>query len=151
MEKKRSKFNVDISKKGKEKRTYEDIVFDSDLEYKIYTKYLLPWKEAGIIKNIILQPKFELQPRYIKNGKKVLPINYVADFEVEYSDGRVEIWDAKGMPTPDAKIKRKMFDFIYPDKILRWVAISIIDGGLCDVETIAKGRKERKKAKLENK
>ena len=143
----RSKFNIDTSKKGKAKRTYEGIVFDSELELKIYVKYLLPLKDSGVVKNITLQPKFELQPKFTKNDKRVLPINYVADFEIEYSDGRVEIWDAKGMPTPDAKIKRKMFDYVYPDKVLRWVAISVIDGGCVDVEVIEKGRKERKKAK----
>ena len=144
----KSKFNVDMSAKGKAKRTYEDIVFDSELEFKVYTKYLLPLKESGVVKNITLQPQFELQPKFTKNGKNIRPINYVADFEIEYADGKIEILDAKGMSTPDGKIKRKLFDYVYPDKILRWVAISVIDGGLCDVETIDKGRKERKKAKL---
>ena len=97
--------------------------------------------------NITLQPQFELQPKFTKNGKNIRPINYVADFEVEYADGRIEVLDAKGMAMSDSKIKRKLFDYVYPDKILRWVAISIIDGGLCDIETIEKGRKERKKAK----
>lgn len=147
----KSKFNVDMSKKGKDKRTYQGIVFDSELEFKVYTKYLLPLKESGVVKNITLQPKFELQPKFTKNGKNIRPINYVADFEIEYSNGQIEVWDVKGMALSDAKIKRKLFDYVYPDKILRWVAISMIDGGLCDVETIEKGRKERKKAKLANK
>jgi hypothetical protein len=147
MKQQRSKFNVDRSEKGKQKRTYDGILFDSELECKIYKNYLIPWMEKGIVTNVTLQPKFELQPKFTKHDKKILAINYIADFEVFYTDGRVEVWDAKGMATSDAKIKRKMFDYVYPDKILRWVAISKIDGGLCDIEVIAKGRKERKKTK----
>ncbi len=40
-----------------------------------------------------------------------------------------------------------MFDYIYPDKTLLWIAFSGVDGGWVEVEKIDKGRKERKKAK----
>jgi hypothetical protein len=143
----RSKFNVDTSSKGKDKRTYEGILFDSEIEMKCYRDYLLPLKREGVVKEIALQPKFTLQPKYEKNGKKVLPIHYVADFEITYSDGRNLVVDIKGLPTSDAKIKRKMFDYVYPEKTLVWWSYSKIDGGWVDVETIEKGRKERKKAK----
>jgi len=71
----------------------------------------------------------------------------VSDFEIEFSDGNIEIWDIKGMADNTAKLKRKLFDFLYPDKILRWISYSKIDGGWVDVEKIDKGRKERKKSK----
>jgi hypothetical protein len=143
----RSKFNVDTSKKGKEKRTYEGITFDSEVELKAYKEHLLPLKTKGVVKEITFQPKFTLQPRYEKNGKKILPIYYVADFEIDFSDGHTEIWDIKGMAQPEAKLKRKMFDYIFPDKFLRWIGYSKIDGGFVDMEKIEAGRKLRKKAK----
>jgi hypothetical protein len=144
---KRSKFNVDTSDKGKIKRTYNNIIFDSEVEMKAYRDYLFPLLEKNEITRLELQPKFQLQPKFEKNGKKVMAINYVADFEIEYKDGRVEVLDIKGMATSDAKIKRKMFDYVYPDKTLLWISYSKIDGGWVEVEKIEKGRKERKKAK----
>jgi hypothetical protein len=144
---KRSKFNVDTSDKGKIKRTYNNIIFDSEVEMKAYRDYLFPLLEQGEITRLELQPKFQLQSKFEKNGKKIMAINYVADFEIEYKDGRVEVLDIKGMATSDAKIKRKMFDYVYPDKTLLWISYSKIDGGWVEVEIIEKGRKERKKAK----
>ncbi len=143
----RSKFNVDQSEKGKIKRTFDNIIFDSEAEMKCYRDYLLPLKEKGQIIKIITQPKFTLQPKYEKSNKKILPIYYVADFEIEFMDGHTEIWDVKGMADATAKLKRKIFDYVFPDKILRWVSYSKIDGGWVDVEIIEKGRKERKKNK----
>lgn len=144
---KKSKFNVDTSDKGKAKRTFEGVTFDSEIEMKAYRDWLLPLKQNGEIVEIILQPKYTLQPKYEKNGKKILPIYYVADFEVIYKDGRVVTVDVKGMLTPDFKIKRKMFDYVYPDKTLRLLGYSKIDGGWVDIETIEAGRKKRKKEK----
>jgi len=152
----KSKFNVNTSKSAKEKRTLNGYTFSSDLEYKFYV-YLLSQQEKGIVKNIKLQPKFLLQDKYEKYGKKILAINYIADFEVEYENGDVIIFDTKGMTTSDFVIKRKMFDYKYPDKILKVINYSKIDGneeneGWCDIEVIAKGRKKRKKEKeLKNK
>jgi len=142
----RSKFNVNNSSKAKEKRTLNEYTFSSDLEYKYYI-YLLSQQEEGIVKSIKIQPKFLLQEKYEKYGKKILPINYIADFQVEYTNGDIIIFDTKGMTTPDFVLKRKMFDYKYPDKILRVINYSKIDGGWCDIEIIEKGRKKRKKEK----
>lgn len=143
----RSKFNVSTSKEGKKKRTFDGITFDSELELRAYKDYLLPLKNSGVVKNIVLQPKYLLQSKYEKYGKKILPIYYVADFEIEFEDGKIEIWDIKGMVLSDCKIKRKLFDYIYPDKTLRFIGFSKIDGGFVDIETIEKGRRLRKKYK----
>ena len=146
-----SKFNVNTSKKSKEKRTLNGYTFSSDVEYRFYV-YLLSKQEKGIVKNIIIQPKYLLQEMYVKYGKKVLPIYYISDFEVEYENGDIITYDVKGMSTPDFILKKKIFDYKYPDKILRVINYSKIDGndeneGWCDVKVIEKGRKERKKAK----
>ena len=57
----RSKFNVD---KDKEKRTYNNIVFDSQLEMKYYRDVLCPAVESGEVTYFELQKKYELQPKY---------------------------------------------------------------------------------------
>lgn len=143
----KSKFNIDTSAKGKEKRTFDGVTFDSEIEMKAYRDWLLPLKNSGEIIEIKLQPKYTLQPKYEKNGKKVLPIYYVGDFEITYKDGNSEVIDIKGLIVQEAKLKRKLFDYVFPEKILRFVGYSKIDGGFVDVEIIEQGRKQRKKAK----
>lgn len=54
-------------------------------------------------------------------GKKLLvfrPITYIADFQVTYCDGRIEIEDVKGKETEVFRIKRKLFEAAYPDLTL---------------------------------
>ena len=114
----RSKFNVD---KDKEKRTYNNIVFDSQLEMKYYRDVLCPAVESGEVTYFELQKKYELQPKYTHNGKTVLPIIYVADFYMEYADGHIEVVDTKGCPDSVAKLKRKLFWYIYPDIDYKWI------------------------------
>jgi hypothetical protein len=43
-----------------------------------------------------LQPKFELQSKFRKNGVLFRPIHYIADFKIIHGDGRIEIEDVKG-------------------------------------------------------
>ncbi len=147
---KKSKFKIDRSKKGKEKRTFEGKEFDSLMELQFYRDFLLPLKNKGEIKNIILQPEYILQKKFYKYGKCVLPIKYVGDYEVEFSDGKTITYDVKGMPTVEAKIKRKMFDFQFPEKTLIWIALSIIDGGWIEYGELCKLRSKRKKEKRNN-
>lgn len=145
----RSKYNVDTTKAGKTKRTYDGKLFDSLLELNYY-KYLLPQIEKGVIKSIELQPKFTLQNKFTKNGINVRKIEYVADFKITYVENdRILIVDTKGNPDTTAKLKRKMFDFVYPDLELVWIGHSVVDGGFVLYEDILKGRKQRKKEKLD--
>jgi len=152
----RSKFNVNTSSKSKEKRTLNGYTFSSDLEYKFYV-YLLSKQEKGIVKNITIQPRYLLQKKFVKHGKIYQPIYYIPDFEVEYINGDIINFDTKGFSTPDFLLKAKIWNYVYPDKVLRVINYSKIDGndeneGWCDVKVIEKGRKERKKAKeLKNK
>lgn len=145
----RSKFNVD---KDKEKRTYNHIVFDSVLEMKYYRDVILPQVRSGEIVAYELQKPYILQPKFTHNGKTIQPIKYVADFYVEYSDGRIEVIDTKGMPDSVAKIKRKMFWYNFPDYDYKWVGYVKKFGGWCDYEYIQKQRKlEKAQKKKENK
>lgn len=145
----RSKFNVD---KDKEQRTYDGIVFDSKLEMRFYRDVVLPQKRSGKIKQFELQKKYILQPEFRHDGKAVQPITYVADFYLEFADGHIEVIDTKGCPDSVAKLKRKMFWYIFPDIIYRWICYSKIDGnednqGWCDYEYVQHQRKLRKKNK----
>lgn len=142
----RSKFNVSSNKA---RRTYNDIVFDSELEMKYYRDVLLPAVERGEIVNYELQKKYELQPKFEHDGESIRAIIYIADFYIEYADGHAEVIDTKGMPDSTALMKRKMFWYHFPDTVYKWVCYSKIDGGWCDYEYVKQQRKERKLKKKE--
>lgn len=104
------------------KETIEDpekyTLFDSMLECNFY-KDLLLLEKAGEVKHIELQPKFTIQPKFEKNGVKVDEIAYIADFKVQYRDGRVEVIDIKGMVTKEFRLKWKMFEYKFPEITLK--------------------------------
>lgn len=141
---KRTKYNVD---KDVAKRTYDGIVFASELEMKYYRDVILPQVGSGSIIEYDLQRCYELQPKFTYNGKSVRPIDYVADFWIKFADGREVVIDTKGMPDAKAKLKRKMFWFKYPNVEYHWVCYSKIDGGWCKYEDVQKARAERRKLK----
>jgi hypothetical protein len=141
----KSKYKINTTKKGVNKRTFEGIVFDSEMELKYYKDYLLPLKEQGIVKKITLQPVYQLQPKFEKFGKVYLPIKYVSDFEVEYYDNSIVTVDVKGLPSPESKIKKKLFNFLYPNKTLIWTTYSRQDGGWILYDDLVKARSKRKR------
>lgn len=144
----RSKFNVD---KNTDKRTYDDIVFDSVLEMKYYKDVLLPLFHSGEVVSYELQKPYELQPKFKHDGKTIQPIKYVADFFMVYKDGHEEVIDTKGCPDSVALLKRKMFWYLFPDTDYKWICYSKIDGGWCEYEYVKQQRKLRKKEKEKNK
>lgn len=145
----RSKFNVD---KDTEKRSYNGITFDSVLEMKYYRDVVLPGVESGDIANYELQKKYILQEGFTRNGKRVLPITYVADFYIEYADGRIQVIDIKGCPDTTAKIKRKLFWCKYPDLDYIWISYIKKFGGWGLYDDYVKLRKDskRKENRTEN-
>ena len=143
----RSKYNVD---KDTAKRTYDNIVFDSVLEMKYYRDVILPNVESGLIKYYELQKEYELQPKFTHNGKTVLPIKYVADFYIEYTDGHKEVIDTKGLPDSVALLKRKMYWYHYPDVDYKWITYVKKYGGWLDYDTVKKLRSQEKKNKKED-
>ena len=140
----RSKHNLD---KDTAKRTYNNIVFDSVLEMKYYRDVILPNVESGLIKYYELQKEYELQPKFTHNGKTVLPIKYVADFYIEYTDGHKEVIDTKGLPDSVALLKRKMYWYHYPDVDYKWITYVKKYGGWLDYDTVKKLRSQEKKNK----
>ncbi|MBQ0066830.1 MAG: DUF1064 domain-containing protein [Phascolarctobacterium sp.] len=97
------------------KTTIDGITFDSRKEANYYCQLRMLLK-GKVIKGFRRQVKFELQEGYTRNGEKVRPIYYVADFVVEYKD-RVEVVDVKGMRTDVYKLKKKLLLKKYPEMI----------------------------------
>lgn len=134
----RTKFNVD---KNTEKRTHNGIVFDSILEMKYYRDVLLPKVESGEVINYVLQKPYELQPKFVHNGKTIRPIKYVADFYIVYKDGHEEVIDTKGYADQVAILKRKAFWYHYPDIEYKWVTYVKKYGGWIECEEYKKLKK----------
>lgn len=134
----RTKFNVD---KNTEKRTYNGIVFDSILEMKYYRDVLLPKVESGEVINYVLQKPYELQPKFVHNGKIIRPIKYVADFYIVYKDGHEEVIDTKGYADQVAILKRKTFWYHYPNINYKWVTYVKKYGGWIDCDEYKKLKK----------
>lgn len=141
---KRSKFNVSSDKS---KRTYDGIVFDSELEMKFYRDVVLPGYDSGEIKAFELQKPYILQEKFKRNGKTIQPIKYVADFYIEYQDGRIVVIDTKGMPDSMAKLKRKMFWYLFPELDYKWVKYVKKYGGWIEYEEYERLKKIEKKEK----
>lgn len=140
----RSKYNVDHDSAN---RTYDGIVFDSVMEMKFYRDVLCPEVESGLVKRYDLQKEFVLQPKFTRDGKTVRPITYVADFYIEYIDGRKIVIDTKGCPDAKAMIKRKMMWYVYPDVDYAWMTYVKKYGGWIEYELAKKLRREAKRAK----
>lgn len=92
----------------------DGIKFASTAEADAYT-LLKFWKQAGIIRNLELQPVFILQEK--QPGMRA--IKYVADFRFEIDCGpegwRDRIIDVKGVETAVFKMKRKLFAAKFPE------------------------------------
>ena len=105
---------VKKSKYKNVKKKVDGITFDSKKEAKYYADLALLQKSGEVI-SILPQPKFELQQEYVKDGKKVRAIYFIADFFVEYKDGRKEVIDVKGYKKNKVYLlKKKMFHCKFP-------------------------------------
>ena len=140
----RTKFNVD---KNAEQRTMDGIVFDSVLELRYYRDVLLPLIASGDVVEYELQKPYELQPKFVHDGRTVQAIRYVADFYVRYRDGHEEVIDIKGYADATALLKRKLFWYTYPDLDYYWLCYSALDSGWIKYEDLKRARSARKKAK----
>lgn len=110
--------------KYRAKRRYLDYhSFDSHDEA-LYYLSLLEWQRNGVVQSFRLQPRYLLQEAFEKNGKSYEKIEYVADFEVLYTDGHLEVCDTKGLQTTDFKIKQKWFEATYAHLSIRLLKYS---------------------------
>ena len=101
--------------KYKNRRTEVDgIEFDSLKEARRYQELKLLVR-GGVIKDLELQPVFELIPKQKHNGKSIRKANYIADFMyIDTKRGITVVEDVKGFKTDVYKLKKKMFLYKYP-------------------------------------
>lgn len=119
-------------------------------EMKMYRDCLLPQLEAGKVTKIERQVEYVLQDAFERDHVKYRPITYVADFVVTFACGQTIAFDFKGMPDAQARLKRKMFLYRYPDIPFYWAVYSKIDGGYVLYETVQRNRKVRRAQRLGN-
>lgn len=150
----RSKFGVSLTAKGKAERTCkdiitgDDIIFDSKLEMQYYKDVVIPGLKDGTISKCERQKRYKLQPSFKYKGKTVRAIEYISDFTLERSDGTILVVDVKGRPTADAKIKKKMMHFVYPDLNFVWMAHTKATGWM-EYDELERLRRAKKKEKKE--
>ena len=104
-----------MSKYHSKKVMVDGIEFMSKKEANRYCELKL-LERAGKIKDLSLQHQFVLQPPFKKNGKSIRAITYIADFvyfDLEQMKNVVE--DVKGYKTKEYMLKRKMFEYKFPD------------------------------------
>ena len=105
--KRKHKFNA-------KKTVIDGITFASKKEGTRYSVLKLLQK-GDKISGLTLQPKFELQPSFKIDGKTIRAITYVADFQYfDIEFGKIVVEDVKGFKTPVYEIKKKMFQYKFP-------------------------------------
>lgn len=110
-----------MSKFKSKKITVDGICFSSKVEAKYYNKLKMD-KAKGLIENFELQPKYILQEKFINAfGKQIRAITYVADFLVYNLDNTLTVIDIKGYPTQEARLKRKIWEYVYNGEELLWL------------------------------
>ena len=123
------------------KTVADGIKFDSKLEAERYAQ-LKMMERAGVIRDLELQPEYELIPSFRKNGKTWRRTVYKADFRyILAEDDSYIIEDVKGSTsviTDVFRLKQKLFEYKYPD-----YTISIVTS-----KDIKKFQKETKVVKM---
>lgn len=102
-------------KYGNRKIKVDGILFDSQLEASRYCELKILLR-AGKIRDLQLQPSFELIPAFEKNGVKNRRTVYKADFAYfDTEKGKTIIEDTKGFKTKEYILKKKLFEYNYPN------------------------------------
>lgn len=89
----------------------DGIVFASKMEMDRYSQLKL-MEKGGLLRDLQVQPRFELLPAFERNGKHFLPTTYVGDFA--YFDCVTKkrvVEEVKGYETDVWKLKQKLFHF----------------------------------------
>lgn len=105
------------NKYSNKKVILDNIKFDSKREGNRYMELKI-LEEAGLIKELELQKEFILQPSFKKNGKTYRKIAYKADFY--YFDNHLGKYIVEDVKSPATRtqvymVKKKMFEYVYPD------------------------------------
>lgn len=106
-----------MSKYHSRKTEIDGILFDSAKEANRYCELKLLIR-AGEISDLYLQPTFILQEDFDKNERHYRAITYKADFQYR-QNGKWVIEDTKGFKTEVYKIKKKLFEKVFPDYTIK--------------------------------
>ena len=102
-----------------EKITIDGHSFASKAESRRYQQLSL-LEKAGAIKCLRLQPEYELIPKFKKGNKTFRKTVYIADFEY-IENGKKIVEDVKGFATDVYKLKKKLFEYRYPELTIKEV------------------------------
>ena len=106
------------------KTVADGIKFDSKLEAERYEQLKI-LERAGVIRDLKLQPEYELIPLFRKNGKTWRKTVYKADFRYILSENdKTIIEDVKGSTaviTDVFRLKQKLFEYKYPELTIKIV------------------------------
>ena len=106
------------------KTVADGIKFDSKLEAERYAQ-LKMMERAGVIRDLELQPEYELIPSFKKDGKTWRKTVYKADFRyILAEDDKTIIEDVKGSTaviTDVFRLKQKLFEYKYPELTIKIV------------------------------
>lgn len=104
-----------MNKYKNKKIVMDGIEFDSRLEANRYCQLKI-LERAREIKDLRIQVEFVIQPSYKKNNKTIRAIKYIADFVYyDVKKKKTIIEDTKGFRNEVYRIKKKLFEYKYPD------------------------------------
>ena len=115
--------NKACNKYGNKKVVVDGHTFDSKKEARRYGELKLLVK-AGKIKDLKLQPKFELIPTIRTEDETLRKVSYYADFRyVDVESGKIIVEDVKSVATktPVYLLKKRLFLQKYTDFVFREV------------------------------
>lgn len=138
MTQKKQKFNA-------KKIEYDGIIFDSKTECD-YFIHLKEKVKSGEIKSFTTQPNYVLQPKFTKYNKHYREISYSPDFMIVNNDDSITLVDVKGFSTQASEMRRKMFDYQFPNIELIWITYVKKYNGWISVDELKKIRKYNKKS-----
>lgn len=106
------------------KISVDGIKFDSKLEAERYEQLKI-LERAGVIRDLELQPEYELIPSFKKDGKTWRKTVYKADFRYILCENNIIIIeDVKGSTaviTDVFRLKQKLFEYKYPELTIKIV------------------------------
>jgi hypothetical protein len=106
-----------MTKFNNRKTERDGIKFDSLAEARRYDELKL-LERAGEITDLVVHPRFELQPAFDRGGRRERAICYVADFQYNMEPGVTIVEDVKGgraTQTAVFKLKRKLWEYKHRD------------------------------------
>ncbi len=103
-------------KYGARATVIDGVTFASQKEAREY-QALVTLERMGLISDLRLQPRYELQAAFDRDGVHHRAIVYVGDFAF-VRDGRQVVVDAKGFQTAVFRLKQKLFLAKYPDIVM---------------------------------